>query len=818
MKYDGLLDIAIGRSRKEINWRNKEMKWSDLVKKMTSTQRTHESYKEYMASKKQRQDEIKDVGGFVGGYLAGGRRKSGSVMHRQLITLDLDFATADFVADFELFYHNAAVIYSTHKHSPESPRYRLVMPLDREVDANEYEAIARRIAGTIDIELFDPTTFQAERLMYWPSTAADGAFESKVQDGPWISADELLATYHDWRDASEWPVSSKIDKLLARSMQKQGDPLEKPGVIGAFCRTYGIAEAIEKFLPDTYEATADPNRYTYVDGSTAGGLVVYDDKYAYSHHGTDPTSGKLCNAFDLVRVHKFGLRDEDAREGTPTLKLPSYTDMVDFAASDKQVRKQLGEEKLQSARDDFKDFDFTETESTTDEKDTEWLSKLEVDRKGNYYSTINNILLILENDPVFKGGIAFDEFEKRAVLRRNMPWRKITYQDRYMTDRDDDCIEHYLENVYGISSTQKLKKALGVMNETCKFHPIRDYLNGLEWDGEERIENILIEYLGAADDEFTRAVTRKALCAAVTRVYEPGAKFDYVLTFVGKEGTNKSSLIDKLGGNWYSDSLTTVQGKEAFEQLQGSWIIEIAELSAMRKAEVEAVKHFVSKRVDKFRVAYGDRVENFPRQCVFFGSTNRVDFLISADGNRRFWPVMIGVQEPTKNVFKHLTKDEINQIWAEAVELYNAGETLYLDQDLEAQARDKQQAHTEVDERAGMVQKYLDMLLPDDWDEKDLYSRRAYVKGDITEGVGTTRRDQVCIAEIWCEVMDGYQRDMTTFNTKALHNIMRNLSGWRQAEKRRFPVYGLQRAYVRIEAENEPENSKETTNKIYTKC
>ena len=168
--HDGSLDIATGRSRKEISWKNREMLWSELADKLANTHFTAETHAEYMAAKKPRQDEIKDIGGFVGGYITGGRRKSGSILHRQLLTLDIDFCKGDFLGDLELMYGNAFIVYSTHKHDAGSPRLRLLMPLSRPVLADEYEAIARRVAGDLDIEIFDPTTFQPERLMYWPST------------------------------------------------------------------------------------------------------------------------------------------------------------------------------------------------------------------------------------------------------------------------------------------------------------------------------------------------------------------------------------------------------------------------------------------------------------------------------------------------------------------------------------------------------------------------------------------------------------------------------------------------------------------------
>ena len=790
MIHNGHIILATGRSRKELQWKNKDMQWSDLVAKLSTTHRTHETYKEYLSAKPGVQDDIKDVGGFVGGHLAGGKRRKGSVLARQLLTLDMDYAPADFWAEFTLLYHQAACIYSTHKHSPDKPRLRLVLPLDREVSPDECEAIGRRIAGTLGIEYFDPTTFQAERLMYWPSTSKDAEFVFELQDGSWLSADETLASYRDWRDVSEWAVSVKVDKLVQRELVKQGDPLEKNGLVGAFCRSYTIHEAIEKFLPEVYEACMQEGRYTYTGGSTAAGVIVYDDKYAYSHHATDPAGGKLCNAFDLVRLHLYGLKDETAKEGTPSNKLPSFSAMSDMALKDAKVKQQFGEDRLSAAAADFGDVELSET-------NTDWLKDLDYDKKGVPLSTIDNLVKILEHDHLLSGSLAYDQFEQRPVFLRSLPWRKVTGADRYLTDRDADNMEHYIEHSYGIS-TGKIDKALSVIYERHKFHPVRDYLDTLQWDGEERVDMLFIDYMGAEDSAYVRAVARKMLVAAVARVMQPGIKFDNMAVTVGPQGIGKSSLFSKLGRSWFSDSFTTMQGKESYEQLQGVWIVEVAELSGMKKQEVETVKHFMSKREDRYRVAYGKRVENFPRQCVLFGSTNKIDFLRDSTGNRRFWPVRTGA--PKKSVFEELTRVVVDQLWAEAVYLYEQGETLFLPKELEAQALEVQEQHSERDDRAGIIERYLEKLLPDGWEQRDMYKRREYYQSDDDlEEIGKYSRERVCAAEIWVEAFGLKLGDMNTYNTKFIHDAIRTMEDWKPYRyKARFGIYGLQRGYFKV--------------------
>ncbi|WP_243259144.1 virulence-associated E family protein [Clostridium sp. 'deep sea'] len=769
-----------------------------MVQKLSETTRTAETHNEYLSSPKSRRDEIKDVGAFVGGYLSQGVRKADSVVNRQVITLDIDHAKEDscIFDSFEMLYGCAAVMYSTHTHSSKNPKLRLVVPVNRPVYSDEYEAISRRIAGDLGINDFDDTTFQPSRLMYWPSTSKDAEYLFEKIDAPWLNADEVLNTYFDWKDSSAWPISDRVDKIIARGIKKQGDPLEKPGLIGAFCRCYDIHEAIEKFLKDDYEACSIEGRYTYKQGSTAAGLVTYEDKYAYSHHGTDLSSGKLCNSFDLVRIHLYGLKDEDAQANTPSNRLPSYKAMVEFCSKDKAVRQLLGKEKIEAALGDF---------AEVIEEDISWTENVDMDSKGRYKNTIKNIELILSNEQRIKGCLARNKFSQKDVALRDLPWRKIDKRiaaDAVLEDSDDARLRSFLEK-YGAFTKAKIDDAVSNVTQDNAFHPIREYLDGLVWDGKKRIDSLLIDYLGAENSEYTKAVTRKSLVACVARVKRPGCKFDYVLTIVGKQGIGKSTILRKLGQEWFSDSFTTVQGKEATEQIQGYWLIEMGELAGLRKAETEQIKHFISKQTDIFRVAYGRRTGEFPRQCVFFGTTNNSDFLNDVTGNRRFWAVDTLVQEPTKNMFKDLDQYEIDQVWAEAQEVYNKGEKLFLDPALETEARKVQEQHSKVDDRAGVIQEYLDTLVPDNWYDMDIDSRAFYFQGnEYTSREGTMLRNKISVIEIWRECFGAPKKDLDRRKSTELHNIMKSLKGWRICGNKgglmKIKGYGPQRGYERV--------------------
>ncbi len=790
VKHNKSLDIALGNNRKTKTWKNRPMPWSELLGRMGEVVRTPETVAEYKALGREQQSEIKDVGGFVGGYCNNGSRSD--VRHRSLVCLDADFATPELWDDWVMFYGNAGAVYSTHKHTPEKPRLRLVIPLGRNVSPDEYQAIGRRIAATLGIDQFDDTSYQPQRVMYWPSASRDGEFVFKYHDGPMLDPDAVLATYHDWRDVSSWPASSRVAEVVKKTASKQKDPLEKPGLIGAFCRAYSIEEAIEEFVP--VYVPAEAGRYTYTEGSTASGVVTYDGKFSYSHHATDPASMQLCNAWDLVRLHKYAALDEDCAPDAPVSSRPSYKAMSELASGDARVKAQIVSDRLAEAGEDFS---VPVVESPADVAaapvpDSDWQSKLKVTAQGGIASCIENVVVILNGDPSLVGCVGFNEMTHNIVAVRSLPWRKVRGESPW-TDADDADLRYYLERVYGLTGKDKIFDGLNVVAMSRRFHPVRDYLDGCVWDGVPRLELLLVDFLGADDTPYTRAVTRKALIAAVARIYRPGCKFDYMLTLRGRQGLGKSAIIAKLGGPWFSDSFTTLQGKDSFEQVQGVWLMEIGELASMKKAEVESIKLYLSKQVDRFRPAYGRRIQEFPRQCIFIGTTNEEQFLRDRTGNRRFW-VVDTPHTPSRDLWSELTADVVAQVWAEAVSYFKKGEALFLPAELEAAARAVQETYEEENPKVGIVAQYLDRLLPENWRTMDLYARRMWLEGSE---VGTVERSTVCTLEIWAEALGQSPDRMDRYASADVRDIMSKLPRWKHQGPAKITAgpYGRQRYY-----------------------
>lgn len=785
IKYDGSIALATGKSRQEKHWKNKNLLFSELVEKLSNTTRTPETYAEYKKMPKSERDRIKDVGGFVGGSLKNGRRKAENVANRTLITLDIDYPKGDIWSSIELLWDFAVTMYSTHTHAPDNQRLRLVIPLARPVLPDEYQAISRMIASDLGIDQFDDTTYEPSRLMYWPSTSSDGEYVFKVQDLPWLNPDEVLDRYtFGWQDVSYWPESSRSRAKINTAIKKQEDPLSKKGIIGAFCRTYTITETIDKFLKDVYVPGADETRYTYAEGSTTGGVVIYEDKFSYSHHGTDPASEILCNAFDLVRIHKFGDLDDDSTKSGSGL--PSFKKMSEFVMNDSKVKLLMGKETMKSAKEEF-----TEIE----EKEDAWLNELSYNKNGTLKTVAYNFVLIISNDENLKDKIGYNEFSNRICILGQLPWRKKGDLNDW-EDSDDSSLRIYISKIWDIQSKQNCDDALKEVVKKHSFHPVREYLKPLKWDGIKRIDTLLIDYMGAEDSEYVRLVTRKWICGAVARIFVPGIKFDYMLVLTGPQGIYKSTFFSTLAKEWFTDSIQDVEGNQAIEKLMNSWIIEFGELQALSRAESNAVKRFITSQEDRTRLAYGKRTSYLKRQCVFAGTTNKHDFLKDDTGDRRYWPVDVKREGRTKSVKDDLP-GEVDQIWAEALELWKNEEMIYLTEEQEKLAANAQEEHKEINEKEGVILKYLDTLLPVNWDEMDIFRRRDFLDGtDLQEG--EIKRDKVCVLEIWCECFGKNKADMKKSDSIEINNILNRLKGWSKSNVgTKFKLYGKQRYYTR---------------------
>lgn len=836
MKNDRQIVISTGNSRKDLNWKRQTLKVSELYEKLRIPNRGVETLDEYMRMSKAKQDDLKDVGGFVAGSLNGGRRKANNVTGRDVITLDFDsvppLGTDKIISSLDQMQINYCV-YSTRKHASNAPRLRVLVPTDRTMTADEYEPCARRMAANIGIAMADPTTFEAGRLMYWPSVCCDSEYVFKTADAPFITVDSLLKTYTDWHDITQWPqVPGSFS--YAKLAVKQGDPLEKNGIVGAFCRKYDIFRAIEELLPGIYApCDNDPNRFTYTLGSTTGGAVIYDDgKFLFSHHATDPCSNKLVNAFDLVRLHKYGDKDDSAADGTPNNRLPSYKAMCEYANGLDEVALEMLRNRQAQAEADFNGIvsgggpgsvtidtslgdlvnggvagDGAEATrmSAGDVADGNWQLLLERNRQtGEVKNTMDNVILILRNDPRIRGKFAMNWFSDRLEVLDSLPWMPLQgNKARGWTDTDSNGLYWWLEKVWHVTGRGIIDSALDIQAGAQGINPVVDYLKSLKWDRQPRLDTLFIDYLGADDNPYTRAVTRKMFVAAVARALDPGHKFDNMLILCGPQGIGKSTILDKMSRGWFNDSIRTFEGKEASELLQGVWLVEVAELDAFRHSDVSAIKQFLSLRVDRYRPAYGRNMKEFKRHCVFFGTCNNTDFLQDTTGNRRFWPVDVKRGAATKSVFDDLSKEEIDQMWAEAYVRFVSGEDLIIRDEIAEMALSRQEEHRERNLQEGAIIEFINRKVPEDWKDWPVERRRDFWAGGIKaddDSIQLVERKTVCAAEVWRELY-GHQIDEKAkyAETRTINTILASAPGWGSAGVIRIPQYGVQRGYKREE-------------------
>jgi putative DNA primase/helicase len=344
----------------------------------------------------------------------------------------------------------------------------------------------------------------------------------------------------------------------------------------------------------------------------------------------------------------------------------------------------------------------TERRRSAPEAAKDWRERLLKNQRGNASACLENALVALERAAEWQDVLHFNESSLQVIAKSMPPWdsRAVPFAWR---DDDDVRTAAWMQR-QGIMVGQEIAgQAIQTVAREHGFHPIRDYLNSLKWDGTKRVEDWLVSYAGVDLSAYVRAVGARWLIGAVARIYQPGCKNDACLILEGRQGTLKSTALRTLAGDdFFADDIAELGSKDAVMQTRGVWIIELAELAAMRNSESSRIKAFISRQVDRIRLPYGRRVLDAARECVFAGTVNHEAYLRDETGGRRFWPVRCGVIK-----INDLKRDR-DQLWAEARDRYRAGEKWWLDSDeLTAKAAAEQRDRYDADPWQSIVEKSI---------------------------------------------------------------------------------------------------------------
>ena len=834
--------------------------WGRMLDRLQ--QPTHDPYtlEQFKSLPSETQLKRKNNGYYVGAHFKHGIRKKVGMSARSLLTFDIDQGTPELLAALELGSTGMGDIeyaaYSTRQHKKDKPRIRIVIPMREPLDLDKFEPLSRIVAQMLDpaMVMVDAVSFREAQFMYWPSVCKGEDFFFLHNKGRWIEPDAMLEAFGNWQDYANLPRSDR-ELDLRKSETKAPDPRSKRNVVGAWCRLHDIHDTIEEHLSDVYVASewgADgvPTRYTYTKGTTANGVVVYDDnQYIYSHHGTDPCGGKLVNAFDLRRVHEFGELDEKApAEVADVTKLKSYEAFKKALQDDPEMVSELRQINYGDADDAWDDVEEDPTDENAEEqprpnkknnlkssppaeKDdlgANWQSGLELTGDGIIKNTLHNITLLLENAPSFKGRFAYDEFLSENVVLKNIT--SISLQIRALGRSEADpvgrvqklhltSLRAILEAPRGVKkpgwglriTDRDLEAAHLLVSARVRVHPVRDWLETLTWDGVKRMNTLWIKACHTPDNPYFRQTAKMWLLGAVTRVYEPGHKFDFAPIIEGPQGLYKSTLIVVMGGTWAGETEGHFDDAKKFvESTQGFWIVEIPELVQFNRGEVEAIKACLSRKSDHVRLSYAEYAQTYHRQHVMCGTTNRSNYLRDQTGNRRFWPIPCGAGQ----IDIEWLIENREQIWAEAVHNYKrmreATPTgtlpLYLSNKEAAAYALILQGEKVVEDGsldlAGMIERFLETPVPPalaaPGAEPGDYRADALTDDEPDKLI---KRNLTCGRELWEKALGYRSQDYNQAKANAIGDAMKRIMGWEASGSvNTCGVYGRQRTYRRRRA------------------
>lgn len=795
----------------------------------TKVVRTKETVLEYQNGSKEFRDKAKDKGAFIMGESVENKREKKSISNRNMITLDLDYCPSnileilqgkldDKTLNFRFF------VYSTHSHTKEHPRLRMIIPLNRNVEVEEYEPIALRIVGKIGLEYFDATTTQANRIMYFPSVSIDGDYICEMfGDDEWfdLEPDALLDEYFDYKNIDEWQRPHYIEGKKRERIEKgtvNDSTKTKYRIVNSFNIEYSITEAIDTFLIEEYKKERN-DRYTYTNGESRMGLNILNPQYAYSFHGTDPAQGRLLNAFDIVRIHKFGKHDQENEQ----VVYDNYNKSTSFQEMSDWIKRELPnvmahDPKIQEQKEMVED----KLEEMGVVVSTDWLDLLIRDGRGEIKKTSYNIAKIIEHDSNFKDTFFYDTIKQQICFDKAPFWDKDVKKGDGIRDLDFAYIRNYLaQPPYLLSGKDAVEDAILVEAYKRKVNYPKHFLSRLpEWDGIPRVEKTFITLFGVKESEFIKEASKKWFTALVARIMKPGAKFDYVIALLGSVGIGKSTFGKSLIAPFWDGKMENIESYEYFfsdkeldlrnerdtiDAIRGVCVLELAEFDKfLTKYDKATLKSFITKTKDRFIERYGKRTIDVPRSFVMLATSNESKPIKNAEDERRFMPFYCTLPKHKALVFdnKLWNKEIRDQTLAEAIHYYHEGYAYsapfapHMQRQWE-QLIDKASLENDY---YGIVKDYVEHKFAGSFLKMSFNDMKQYWQNkdnDFNSGEFKMERKQFSVKEIYCVALDKRIGDTPDFHTrKEIEQSLESLGyGKMESSRKSFGVFGQQFYY-----------------------
>lgn len=782
------MPFATARNGKTKEWQHKEKSVRQVIKYLGAADQIELSQKEFNALGSAERAKIKNGNpAFFGGYFEG-RRTSTTVRTRSIVALDIDKKfNGDFFRYMKEYCQYPFYIYESISSTPKLRKWRVLFFLSEDIDADYYEPVARKIAGNLSIiDYVDQTCYRKTQMMYAPVYCSDvidpvNEFIGEL-DQPFISTAEIMLDLgNDPLNPRTWDKAREEGALRSQNNMTLNDPREKSGLIGQFCRFVGdIHGAITMYSLPYVGSGGD--RYSYTNGTSANGFVVYDGgQWAYSNHESDPAAegGHDLNAFDLVRIHLFGDRDREKGYKEPT-KAPSYKAMAEMLTGTADFQEFIAEENAEKVIETFGSEFFDDVEDETSEaparstngkrmvlngrkvatnpaEDKRLKNKLKrfesalvkSSENGQPISNKTNAFTAVNKHPYTAKRIAFDTFTRQFVYRGLKPWNLKDGINATWIEEDETELAVLFEHSHGLKlGYETLARTIKAAARKNTYNSLADFLENQlpKWDGKQRIDTLFYDAFRAKKSDINALIARKTLLGGLERALNENETYiKGVPVLQGGQSIGKSTFwrLLALDPEWFTDSKIDIGNKDGMSVLSGSFIVELSEFASVKRADRDEVKQFLSSAADKYRPPYGRDVLTFVRHNIFVGSVNDEEFLTDATGNTRFKTVSCpGHPDGAQGVIDLLTQDYVLQIWAEAMQLRQQGESAYYNADEEELTEDQNAAHVAAGTNEDLLEAFVTSPKPLVWNDEDTtpYKRVAILRNLVA---GTIAKDNL---------------------------------------------------------------------------